>query len=542
MSYKGQIFRIPLGSRGLTTDEVQSRTPIDALLLATNVSFRKNFIEKEPGSVRWNSAALPASVLALSDFWPNDVSQRVFALCANQKLYRYIDRIAYTEVTPSSVTDTQDLVLASDRPPAFVTGGAEDGGDRKLFLFTGTSQVQVISGDATTRHNITKPAADWVTSFPSYGLIHAGRLCAFGNKNLPHMLYLSAATDHEDFQTPATTLFFPVFPGEGEGILSAYNFKGRLFIFKYPFGVYYLDDTDPSVTNWSIKKLTGSFGVASAFSVVEALNDAFVANHTGSITQMSATLDFGSMTTGDLLRNLRNESYMRQITARFGFRQRYGVWYEDKKTALFTYQSSGGTKNDLMLVIDFNDPQTPKVSWSTKDQANCLTLVKDMLGVPRPFYGATDGYIYRMDHPTWDVAGTAYEGRFRTINLDFGQADPSLAEREKLYDFLEISFEETGSWPLTIKIYIDNYYSETVTVTLTKRDYLDTLPGVHNTFLLGPTGVNQALGRGIQSQRIPIHGKGRRISLECYNAGLRQNFRITDLAVYFRLSGQAQKG
>lgn len=536
MGYKGANFRIPLGSRGLHTDEVQTRAPIDALLEATNVSFFRSMVETEYGSMRWNASALPSGVAAFVDFWPDDVSQRLLALTRDGFLRKFLDRNQSVVLGPLSPDDAQTITLASDRPPCFVIGGAESGNNRKAFLFTGTTQVQVVDGDPTTRRDMLKPALDWTAgAYPTAGCIHAGRLAAWGNRNMPHMLYLSAATDHEDFQTPSTTLFFPIFPGEGERILGCYNYKGRLFICKFPYGVYYLDDTDPDVANWGVRKLSGVFGVASAFSFVEALDDLYVANAQGSITQMSATLNFGSITQGNLLRNLRNESYMRQTTARFGYLQRYGVWYEDRKKAYFAYQSSGGIRNDRLLVIDFNDPSTPKVSWSTKDQPNCLGLVKDSLGLPRPLYGAEDGYLYTLDWPTYEVGGSAYASSFKTINHDFGEQAPDLAEREKLYDFLEVTFEEAGAWNLNVDIYIDNYFSETLIVPMTKREHLGAFP-------LGPTGKNQVLGRAPQSYRAPIHGKGRRIAFKCYVTGDKQYFKITELNVYFRPAGQDQEG
>ena len=520
----------------MMTDEVQTRVPFDALLEAKNISYVKGLLEKEPGSIRWNESTLGTSIVALTDFFPDDVSQRICALTTDGMLYKFLDHKQSIVLGPQTPTDAQAIILATDKPPCFVTGGAENGDNRKLFLFTGTSQVQVVDGDATYRRNMTKPALDWSAGrFPTAGCIHAGKLVAWGNKNFPHQLYLSNSLDHEDFQTAGAATFFPVFPGEGERILGCYNFKGRLFIFKYPYGVYYLDDSDPSVINWRIMKLSGVFGAASAFSFVEGLDDLLVANTQGSVTSLSATQAFGSMTSGNLLRNLRNESYMRSHTARFGYLRRYGLWYEDKKTAYFTYQASGSIQNDLMLVVDFNDPQTPKVSWSTKDQANCLALVKDPLGILRPFYGSSDGFIYRMDNPTWDVAGQAYEGSFKTVNLDFGSADPALAEREKLYDFLEVTFEEAGEWDLLVDVYIDNYFSETLTIPMSKQQYLSNFP-------LGPTGINSALGRAPQSFRVPLHGKGRRIAFKCYNAGVRQYFRISEIGIYFRPAGQAQEG
>lgn len=552
MSYQGNVFRIPVGSRGLTTDEVQSRGSIDALLKARNVSFYKQAVEKEPGSIRWNRTAQPSPILALSDYWPTDVQQRLFTVGADALLRRFIDIGSSSIVGPASTSDVQALTLASNRPPCFVIGGNENNSPRKLFLFTGTSQVQVVEGDAAVRRNIALPALDWDQnstptgkSFPTAGCIHAGRLACWGNENQPSMLYLSSATDHGDFQTNGAALFFPIFPGEGEGILTAYTFKGRLFIFKRPYGIYFLNDSDPSPSNWSVQRLTLNFGAASAFSCAEGLNDLFVANVAGSITQMSATLDFGSMETGDLLRNLKNAVYAQQTTSPLGTQKRYGIWYDFRKTLYFAFQSAGGIKNDLLLKIDFNDPATPKVSWSDKDQANCLALVKDSIGILRPFYGANDGYIYQLDTGNCSIANSiAYTGQFKITNLDFGQLDPSLAEREKLFDFVEVSFEERGNWNLSIDVYIDNFYTETLQANMGKRYYLDskTSPApAPGSFLLGPTGINSALGRALQSTRLPLHGKGRRISFDCYNSGLNQGFCVTDMAVYFRLSGNAQE-
>lgn len=521
MGYSGQVFRIPLGSRGLMTDEVQTRMPIDALLEAKNVSFTNGLIEKEQGAYRWNGTGYGSPVVALNDFWPTDVQQRLTTLTRDGVLRKHIDRFTSYVIGPDSITDAQTLILTTDHMPQFIPGGVEASGtERKLFLATGTTQLQVMTGDFLTRRNVALPALDWTTSFPTGGLIHNNRLCVFGNGTSPHTLYMSNPDDHEDFQTSGAFLQFPVAPGEGESLLQGYNFKGRLFLLKFPYGVYYLDDTDPDFTTWSVRKLTGSFGGASAFSAFEALNDFFAANSTGSITQMSATLNFGAMENGNLLRNLRNEGYMRQTTARFGYRKRYAVYYEDKKLGIVTYQSAGGVKNDLLLNIDFNSPDNPRVSWSTKDQATCLGLMKDTLGINRPTYGSDDGYVYVSDWPTYDVAGSAYEGSFQTIHHDFGASDGSLAERVKLYDFIEVTFQSRGAWSLLVDVYIDGVFSETIPFRMTKLNQTSHIP---------------------QSFRKPLHGSGRRISLRCRNSELDDGFGVSEISIYFRPAGQAQK-
>src|SRR3989304_483511 len=288
MSYIGQVFRIPLGSRGLMTDEVQTRTPLDALLKARNVVFRDGLIEKAPGSWRWNKTSFGSGIIAFYDFWPNDVIQRVFTVCRDGIVRKNVDRESQVVIAASGSAPAT-LTLASGQNPVFVTGGAESAGrNRKLFLFTGTNPVQVISGDAVTRTNLATPSADWATSYPTFGLIHRNRLVSFGNQSDPHRIYMSDPLDHEIF-TGGSTLQFSVFPGEGEKVLSATVYKGRLFIFKAPYGAFYLDDSEPDVTNWTIRKISDTFGAASMASSFQVLDDLFVANSTGSITSLSAT-------------------------------------------------------------------------------------------------------------------------------------------------------------------------------------------------------------------------------------------------------------
>lgn len=547
MAYKGACFKIPLGLLGLSTDDSQDRMPVSNLLEARNLDFYNGQCASEGGSRRWNVTPLSSGVVAMHDFWPQDSVQRITVLGRDAVVRKFIDSKQNATIGPSSSSDVQTLSIASSTQPMFVQGGAEDGGPRKLFLFTGASVVQVMSGDFTARVNIALPALDWSGSNqPTAGLIHANSLFAWGNPNFPHLLYKSNALNHEDFQTNGAFQTFPCFPGEGERILGAHNYKGRMFIFKYPRGVYYLDDSDPSSANWVVRKFSEVFGAASAFGAIEALDDFFVANSQGSVTSLAATQKFGSLTEGNLLRSLRNEGYMRRIVAKFAYPRRYALWYEEKKTAYFAYQSSGGVKNDLLLKIDFNDSQSaPKISWTDKDQPNCLALVKDSINILRPYYGADDGYIYRLDSDTFDVGGSAYVSSFKTINQDFGSQgvtpmnpeNPELAEMEKIYDFLEVTYEAAGNWNLTIEVYIDNVKTETLSVNMSKAGSLGTL----GRLFLGPTGKGKVLGRSPQSRRVPLHGRGRRIAFKCYNSGLRQTFKISELAVYYRPAGQDQE-
>lgn len=529
MGYKGQSFTVPMGMEGLSTDDNQGRIPFTSLIRAKNISLIKGVVEKEPGSRRWNLFAMPAGVAGTFDWFPSPTVQRLIVVTKDGVVRRFLDAEASTIVTASGSAPT--TLTGITNQVTLVAGGSELAGrERKLFMFSSANQPQIIKGDATIRTNLATPTADWLNSNPTFGLIHRGRMIAFGNQSDPHRIYISTPNDHEDF-TGSGALQFPVYPGEGEGLMSGYVFRGRLFLYKAPTGVYYLDDTDPDPLNWGVKKMSSTFGAASAHSAVAVLNDLFVANSTGSVTSLSATQSFGDIDSGDLLRILRNEGYMRDTTTQAGTQDRHTIYYENKKQAYFTYRSAGGIQNDRIMVVDFNLP-SPRIVWSEKDQANCLGMKKDSLGIERPIYGSEDGYIYEMDREDREVNGVGYEGEFQTPHMDFGGQDPGLAEKNKLFDFLEVTFEETGNWPLSIDVFVDRQFTETLNFTLTKDSFL-------NNFYLNQ---DSSVGRMSQSFRIPLHGSGRRISLRCYNSGLRQNFKIAALTVYFRLAGDAQKG
>lgn len=513
------------------TDPIQPLIPLSALIRANNVISSGNRLEKAPGSRRFNSVSLGSGVVDAFDWWPTEVRQRLVVVCRDGTVRRFLDHGETVETL--AATSPAPATLVASPSTVFVAGGAEFAGrDRKLFLFTGSNQVQVIQGDQAIRRNISSPAADWSTSFPTCGVSHRGRLCAFGNGSDPHRLYMSDTNDQEKF-TGAGALSFSVFPGEGEGLLNGYVYQGRLFLFKRPAGAYYLDDTDPDPNNWGIKRLTNSFGAASVGSVIAPLGDMLVANSTGSVTSIKAAQTFGDVESADLLSLLRNESFMRENMNTSENQQRRAVYYPDRKWAMFTYQSKTGIRPDRILVIDYENPSAPRVTWFDKDQPNCLTLRKDTSGVQRPVYGAEDGYVYVMDNQDRVVGPSgAYTGEFQTPHMDFGSNDPGLAERVKLFQHLEIAFEETGAWSLTVDVFIDGKFSETLTFALDKGPHLDT-------FVLDSSTLD---GRTPQSFRKPLHGAGRRISFRCRNANAFENFRIVALNVYFKVAGEEQRG
>jgi hypothetical protein len=486
------------------------------------VSFETGLITKAPGSLRYNTQVLPAGIVAACDHWPNPSTQRMFAACSNGAIYRDIgDRLfsSATAITTGLGTLTPKC--------AFVSGGQETASrTKKLFFFSGGSaQLMVLDDDEETFANVALPAADWVTpNYPTVGLVHRNRLWAF----MGQRAYASNTGDHEDFATSNEILTQNIFPGEGGVITGVHVFKGRMFAFKEGGFVYFLDDQDTDSDNWVWRKLASNFGLASPHGIIEIGNDMIAVNESGSPTSYSAVNALGDIESADLLRLMQIEEYFRNATSQSGLDVLHAVYYEAKKQAFFTWRDGHRTTNNMLLHIDTNK-ENPRPSLWTKDSADCLFLRKDAAKVLRPCYGSSDGYIYLMDREDRLVGGSAYSGEFKIGHSDFRWLDEKLAHKNKLFDFLAIEFIPQGTWDLSVDVYIDGTFSETIAYSMDVRDDgLDTF-----TLDTDPLGREET-----QTVQKPLHGSGRRISFHCRQAGSNQNFSIASMTVGFRASAE----
>jgi hypothetical protein len=518
--YQGQWATIPLGEFGLLTDVPPGQIPRGAFVKAFNVSFETGVITKAPGARKYNlNQVLPSGVIAVHDFWPDTVSQRLIAACRNGSLYKDIgDRVF------SGATAIATGLLNLDERCMFAEGGAETASrSKKLFFFSGTNQVRVIAGDADAATTITSPASDWTTpNFPAIALVHRNRLWAF----MKQAAYASSTSDHENFTS--NNLIQYIYPGEGGYISGAFVFRGRLFAFKEGGFVYFLDDSDTDSSNWVWKKLASNFGLASAHGVVQVANDMIAINESGSPVSYNAVDTFGDIESADILRALQIEDYYRGVTSLSGVSLTHALYYEAKKQLFFTTRTSYRTTNDALLHIDMNK-QTPRAALWTKDQVNCLSMRKDVNKVLRPIYGSEDGYVYLMDQEDRLTGSTAYTGEFKTSHTDFRFMGEDLAARNKLFDFLAVEFIPQGTWDLEVDVYIDGSFSETINFSMDVRD--DGL----GTFTLGTDPLGREETQTIQK---PLHGSGRRLSFHCKQSGSNQNFAIASLSVGFRVSGE----
>lgn len=537
--YIGDVRSISLGKSGLFTDAAQSDIPTTGLIRANNVTYYNQVLQKEYGSRIWNTTACPAGIVRAQEMYPDTQSQnqRLYALCKDGQIYKFPNYYTQQAITAQA---TAPASLNTNNYTCMIVGGNEVlSNAKKLFTLNGYNTPQVISGDTTVRYNMSLPAADWTgTNQPFGGVIHRGALYAWGNRNNPHQVYASSVTNHEDFQTVNSAYFYNVYPGESDGIVCGVGFRGRLYVLKYPLGLYYLVDTDSSRANWYFTKHSDDFGACSPQSAAVVLNDLFIANNYGSFTSMLAALVFGDTMASDIFHT--------QGVFRFAEREvrpdivhvRNVVYYSKKQQVLCTFQSNTGNEPDRIAVIDFKNPQKiPRISWSNKDQANCLLLVRNSQKVPKPFYGSNDGYLYEMDVADhWVGSGTdtaaqsGYLFDAQTPYMNFSQENVLLGSQVKTFDFVEIEYEPTGDFNCSMDVYIDQRFQGTYLINLSGRSNLDTMP-------LNASVVD---GLGGFYRRFPICGDGRTISLRFYNNGIGQGVRLVRAHIYFRPSAQQQ--
>lgn len=572
--YKG--FKIPLtfGPLGIQSDLSQPTEPPFSLLLGENVNVRYGGVSKCPGSQRWNYAAvdhtnspnlpspspLPGAVIQIFDWWPDPETQRLIVCCADGNVYKFNNPYEYIKVVSSDGTAN---TLTFSNNTVIVAGGAELANyPRKLFIFSGNNPIQVISGDSDTRHSLVLPALDWATYstmpttvggvtsgtvkqwnyYPTTGIIYNGSLWVAGNQNNPHTVYQSNSENHEDFVTTGAITFTNVYPGEFEKVIALFSWKTRLYVGKYPKGLYYIDTSNPSAP--IPDRIGDSFGFVGPLCQSQALDNMYIGTTSGGVTSLTAVFSLGQTEQGDIFKQIGCSQFIRDNTAQGAAFNRQMVYYEDKKQIITSYSSTGFT-NDTLVIIDMSG-NNPCVTTYKKDNPNCLGLIKDYEFVPRPYYGANDGYIYSLDSPIkavgyYDPSGTlpyseteqGYLSRFQTPHLDFNWIfvglQNTLQEIDKHFDHLGITYESRGNWPLFADIFVDGRYKDTLTFNLSRGTFLD-----------GAFPLDQALLQGTNptSNIQPVSATGKRISVRFYSDGAGQDFRIISAVFYVRPGGQ----
>lgn len=516
MNYVGVEFPIELGQFGLMADLSPDKIPIGALIHARNISINEGRIQKAAGAKTYNATALSGGIISFYDWWPDTTTQRMLAATSDGFIYKDLGLGTFSAGAVASG-------LGPLTPNCkFVSGGGESAGEvKKLFFFSfGKAQLKVMAGDGTSFASVASPSTDWTTTnFPKVGVLHSNRLWAFAGQ----IAYASDTGDHENFTS--NNLVIPCFPGEGGDIIGAFVFKTKLFVFKEDSYGYVLDDSSLDSDDWIWRKFVSNFGIGAPNAIAEVLNDLLMGNSEGTCTSFNATNALGDVDAGDLFNIAGVENWLRNNTAKVGVESRHMMYYPDKKLVFITYRNGYSVSNDMLIVIDFNKPNEPRIVTWKKGAPNCLGLRKDAAKILRPMYGSSDGKLYSMDVEDRLEGATAYSGEFQTPHTNCGTT------KAKSFDFLSVKYIPEGQHTLSCDYYIDGKYMDTITFPMAQ--YLD--PQL-NTLLLNTDRLANA--QSPETATRAIGGSGRTISFKFYNSGSNESFQVAGLVVGFRSSGE----
>ncbi len=511
MAFTGQIGEISLGTFGLSGSKNLASMRPGQLIQALNVQYHDGAIGKEGGAIKYNSAAITggASVLGGWDWWPVSGTQRAIV---------YLDGGI---IKKDSGDGTFPVILqgglSGSCVPVFVEGGAEAiASNRKLFCFNGVNPVQVLSGDGAPMTNLATPPADWAgANQPITACIHENRLWGA----LAHRVYYSLATNHEDF-TGAGTGTVAVFPGEGERIVQIMSFKSLVIIWKYPTGIYTIDTSSVTTTNWRVARLNRGIGGAGPLAALQVNDDVLFLDATGHFQLLSGIQEYGQMGAKDLSQLHELQPFFDENIALGQIGNVRSAFYVAKKEAHFAVAQLGTTSNTARFVVDFNRPDVPRFRYSTRDTCQSLWLRKDANNVPRLMSGDASAFVWKMDQPTRSKDLAAYTGSFQTAYQDFG-----LPTQRKLGKFLEIVAEPKGNWDLSAAILWDGRITQTVQFSMNPL-------GVGlGTFVLGTDTLGDSTLLSTRKRRVV--GSGKEFSVIFYNAGAGEDFNLSKAFLYY---------
>lgn len=511
---------IPLVTRGLFGSKNVNEVPFDALIDADTITFEDGTIRKEAGAVKYNSVAVSGTpaILGGHDWDHNGATQKSIVVTDAGAILKDDGAGDYTAVTLAS-----GLTVDADTSPVFAEGGKEAAAlNRKLFIATGGNQVQVLSADGATTSALATPPADWASVFPTVMFNHVHRMWGCGNSNDPHRLYYSTLNDHEDF-TGQGSGTLAIFPGDGEGIVHAFSFRGGIVVFKYPRGIYFVDTTPVSFFDWTVRKVSNELGMAFTNCGAVIPNDIVFLDATRDIRLISTVDEFGDVGTTSVSDLAAFDDWMRNNINASGRKQWRCLYYPTKKEVHFAMTGTGATVNDCRVTIDFLLGR-PRFRYSKRDTPVALWTRK-VDGIPELTHGDDSGFVFRMDQATRSKDGAGYSGFFRTPNVDMSHLDQVFATRRKNGHFLEAVIQPNGNWDLNCTVYWDGVAGDTVAFN---QGFAGATLGA---FVLG-TDVLGSEGEVFTRKR-RITGGGRRFSVTGSNSGIGNDFSLARLYLHF---------
>ncbi len=350
----------------------------------------------------------------------------------------------------------------------------------------GPAQNLTSNGTGTTTVYRQTMPNDWIgfANWTRWGFMHRGRMFTGGGSQYPYNVYTSVLDNHNDYVNTGA-LLFSIYPGEGDICIGGCSWRNKAYIFKFPYGIYVLDDESTNTADWGFKRISKYVGAISQASIVEADDEVYFVSPDGYIHALSAVQESGDVRSsaikglelGPYLRN--NTDFSKLSTAAWSGFSNYpvpqGVYYPTKKKLYFSFSSSpnvtsvqGYPVNKTIVGLDLHrsNPRggifDAHAFTATRDEADSLCIYRDpTTGDPTLLAGGSNGYIYKLDQSARTKDSAGYSGRFETKTFyPYGNT------RNANMRELEVTFAPASSSnSITISVYQDGALSTSATLT-----------------------------------------------------------------------------
>lgn len=346
------------------------------------------------------------------------------------------------------------------------------------------------TSNGTGTHTVRRltAAVDWLQDLsPSWGFMHRGRMIVGGGGDL-HRVYTSVLNNHNDFLNSGA-LTFLVYPGEGSAIVGGISWREKAYLFKYPRGIYVLDDASTDTADWGFKRVSKYVGGISHASIVEADDEVYFPSSDGYIHALSAVQESGDVRSSAVM-PLHIGPYLRDSTdfsrlpihpsgSFYFYPATQGVYYPEKRQVVFgfvanpnTIGPSGLPVNALRVTLDLHRSSAREgisdaaYTVSGRDKCETLTIyIEPTTGRKIILAGDQLGFIFKLDQAARSKDGLGYLASFQTKDFYPYGSEQNANLRE-----LEVVFAPTSSNnTITMKVYRDGVLSDTKTLTDSDR-------------------------------------------------------------------------
>ena len=492
-----------------------SRSPIrvqaEDLIAMESLTFEHDTYQKDGGATKYNTTAITGapSVVMLKEFVADDGTKELVAATSDGKIIT-VDADGIAKTLKTGLTTT-------GRKP-FVAAEGADGGLKGLYIVNGLDPMQVYTGGVATA-DVSDPASEWGAGYPpSWCFQHDGRMWA---DIAAHRIISSALDDMEDYATPDTFLTFNVYPGEGERIVGGVSWRGRAFFFKYPRGIYYLDDADSDTANWKMRRLSRYVGAGGQNSIVEALNDVFFLSPDGYIQALSAVEEFGDAQSAAILPNAMG-TFIRENINFAKLEHAQVVFYATKRKVMWGVTArESETVNNMIVGLDMHTEGGAQGYNSRRDEAEALgTIRDDTTQQVQVLAGDSEGFVWQLDQAVRSKDGQAYEARFETKDIELSEQGINRVNLREL----EVEFANAEQFVLDVDVHRDGQYSESVQFTSQAGS------GILGSFTFG---VDVLGTEALLNSRQRIRGDAHRIKLIGKNDVAGGNFSVASITPKF---------